>query len=61
MKTIQIIIINNILDTLQKDIRHGILQLNINIDHDNINKITDTTFKVVLDWLQEYTEDIKLK
>ena len=57
----QIITVNNILDILRSDIRHGVTQLNININHDDINEITDTTLKVVLDWLQEYTEDIKLK
>jgi len=61
MDTTQIITVNNILGMLQSDIRHGVSQLNINIDHVEINEITDTTLKVVLDWLQEYTGDIKLK
>lgn len=61
METIHIITVNNILDTLRNDIRHGVSQLNINIDHEEINEITNTTLKVVLEWLQEYTEDIELK
>ena len=61
METINIITVNNILEILRNNIRVKLVNLNIDNDYEEINKITDTTFKVVLDWLEEYTEDIKLK
>lgn len=61
METIHIITVNNVLEILKDDIRVKLTKMNINNEYDEIIEITDVTFKVVLDWLQEYTEDIKLK
>ena len=61
METIHIITVNNVLEILKDDIRVKLTKMNINNEYDENIEITDVTFKVVLDWLQEYTEDIKLK